>query len=260
VRKKRHALAGACAAYSASLRIFPGLMLAGWVVIAGARVVRRKRMAVEHVRVLAGAAAGAALLFSLSVSVVGVDAYSGFFRHLLVHKHTPLTNNMGLETVLSQSYEGRMEFARDPKAVDPFERWEAMRRDRLAAFRPFELALLAALGIAFIHVVRRVRSLVTAQALSLVFVVSMVELTCYYYSLFILAAVLSRHRRGVEQWVLCVAGMSQLLAVNRCISYFYDDRYVAQSILYVVFAVGLLLAHWPRARVRQIIARKPMFA
>jgi hypothetical protein len=69
--------------------------------------------------------------------------------------------------------------------------------------------------------------------------------TCYYYSIFILAAVLSRHRRDIEQWILAVAGISQLLAVNRHISYYYDDRYTAQSVLFCLFAVTLLVAYWP---------------
>ena len=70
--------------------------------------------------------------------------------------------------------------------------------------------------------VRRVSSLWIAQALSLVIVVSLVEVTCYYYSMFILAAFLSRLRRGVEQWVLCVAGVSQLVVVNRSSRIYYD--------------------------------------
>jgi len=37
-----------------------------------------------------------------------------------VHNRTPLTNNMGLQTILSQSYSGRMEFVRDEKLLDPF--------------------------------------------------------------------------------------------------------------------------------------------
>jgi hypothetical protein len=52
-------------------------------------------------------------------------------------------------------------------------------------------------------------------------------------------------RRGLEQWVLCVAGISQLLAVNHYLSYYYDDRYTVQSILFCIFAISLLAAYWP---------------
>jgi hypothetical protein len=123
-----------------------------------------------------------------------------------------------------------------------------MRRDRLHAFRPFHFVLLLGLGIVFVKVVRRIKLLWIAQSLSLAVVVSLVEVTCYYYSMFILSALLSRLRRGVEQWVLCVAGISQLLAVNRFVSYYYDDRYTAQSVLFCLFAVTLLFAYWPKSK------------
>jgi hypothetical protein len=243
LRKGYFALAGASFAYSALLRVFPGVLVVGWVVVLGAHLWRHKRIAPSHARVALGAIMAAVLLVSASVALTGASSYADFRKHILVHKHTPLTNNMGLETVLSQSYEGRTEFAYDPKLVDGFERWEALRRDRLAAFRPLHLVLLAALFIAFIAAVRRVRSLWIAQALSLGYVVGLVELTCYYYSLFILAALLSRHRRGIEQWVLAVAGISQLLAVNRYLNQYFDDKYVAQSVLFCIFAASLVLSH-----------------
>src|SRR5206468_2874141 len=91
-------------------------------------------------------------------------------------------------------------------------------------------------------------SLVVAQELSLAIGVSLVEVTCYYYSMFILSALLSRMRRGVEQWVLCVAGASQLLAINRYLSFYYDDRYTSQAVLFCLFAFSLLAAWWPRAK------------
>jgi hypothetical protein len=141
-----------------------------------------------------------------------------------------------------------MEFVRDEKKVDPFGQWVTMRRDRLHAFRPLHVVLLIALGFVVVKVVRRVKSLWIALALSLAVVISVVETTCYYYSMFILAALLSRHRRGVEAWVLCVAGVSQLLALNRFLSSFYDDLYTTQSVLFCGFALSLLFAYWPPRR------------
>src|SRR5262249_19711111 len=110
--------------------------------------------------------------------VAGAPAYKEFYKHIQVHNHTPLTNNMGLATVLAQGYSGRMEFTRDEKLLDPFRDWKQMRRDRLEAFRPLHLVLLIGLGIAFFVVVRRVKSLWIAQSLSLVMFVALVEVTC----------------------------------------------------------------------------------
>ena len=248
IRKRYYAMGGAAFAYSTLLRVFPGVLLAGWVVVAATYLWKHKRMNPNHMRVMLGGIAATAILVPVSIAFAGADSYPAFYKHIQVHNNTPLTNNMGLATILAQSYEGRMEVVRDEKLLDPFSKWKEMRRDRLKSFRPFHIVLVAGLAIAFIKVVRRVKLLWIAQALSLALVISMVEVTCYYYSMFILAAVLSRHRRGIEQWVLCVAGVSNLLVVNRYLSYFYDLRYTWQSVLFMVFAVSLIFAYWPREK------------
>ena len=248
VRKRYFALGGAAFAYSTLLRVFPGVLLVGWAVVAGAHLWKHKRMAPSHLRVMLGGLSATILLVGISASVAGWKSYPEFYKHIQVHNRTPLTNNMGFETLLSQSYAGRMEFVRDEKLLDPFGPWKQMRRDRLKAFRPLHLVMLLGLGIAFVAVVRRIKSLWIAQALSLAIVVSIVEVTCYYYSMFILAAVLSRMRRGVEQWVLCLTGISQLLVINRYLSYFYDDRYTTQSALFCLFAFSLLAAYWRKSK------------
>ncbi len=248
LRKRYYAWGGAAFAYSTLLRVFPGLLLVGMVVVAGAYFWKHKRFAPHHLRVAAGGVAATVILVGVSAGIAGWRSYPEFYHHIQVHNHTPLTNNMGLATVLAQSYSGRMEFVRNEKHVDAFDDWKQMRADRLHAFRPLHIVLLLGLALAFVRVVSRVKSLWIAQALSLAVFVSLIEVTCYYYSIFILAAVLSRHRRGIEQWVLCVAGVSQLLAVNHYISYFYDDRYTYQAVLFCLFAVTLLSAYWPVAK------------
>jgi len=257
LRKRYFAWAGAAFAYSTLLRVFPGILLVGPFVVAVSYLWKHrpqsvvgwltfwKYMAPQHVRFMVGGLAATAIFVGGSAGVAGWRSYPEFYHHIQVHNHTPLTNNMGLATVLAQSYSGRMEFVRNEKHVDAFDDWKQMRSERLQAFRPFQLVLLLALGALFIKVVSRVKVLWVAMALSLGVFVGLIEVTCYYYSIFILAALLSRHRRDIEQWVLCVAGMSQLLAANHYISYFYDDRYTAQAVLFCVFAVSLLWAYWP---------------
>jgi hypothetical protein len=264
LRKRYFAWAGAAFAYSTLLRVFPGLLLTGMAVVAIAHVVRHwkknrkahpgasgilvtlvKSIAPDHLRVALGGLAATAIVVSISAGIAGWRSYPEFYHHIQVHNNTPLTNNMGLATILAQSYSGRMEYVRNEKHLDAFDDWKRMRTERLHAFRPLHVVLLLARGRAFVKVLSRVKSLWTAQALSLAVFVCALEVTCYYYSIFMLAPLLSRHRRGVEQWVLCVAGISQLLAVNRYISYFYDDRYTAQAALFCIFAVSLLAAYWP---------------
>jgi hypothetical protein len=251
VRKRWFALGGAAFAFATLLRAFPGVLLVGWIVVMGAHFWRHRSFARHHVRVLAGGIAATAVLVTLSIAVTGPRAYSDFYRHIQVHNHAPLSNNMGVATVLSQSYAGRMAFNWSPKAFDPVLAWQELRRDRLHAMRPLQIVLVLALGVAFVAVVRRVKSLWIAQVLALSVVIAAVELTDYYYSMFLLAAVLSRHRRGVEQWILCIAGVSQLLALNRYFSSYFDDLYTVLSVLYCFFAVSLLGAYWKRGSSRQ---------
>jgi hypothetical protein len=245
LRKHHWVLAGACFAYASLLRMFPVLLLSGMAIVAFAYLIKHKKFAPHHIKVAIGGLVTSAVLFGASVGVSGWRAWPEFFHHISVHNSTPLTNNMGFPTVLAHSYAGRMEFVRNEKHLDAFDDWKQMRTDRLKAFRPLQLVGLLVVGLMLVKVLSRVKSLWIALALSLVVFVGVLEVTCYYYSIFILSALLSRLRRGVEQWVLCVAGISQLLAVNHYLSYYYDDRYTVQSILFCLFAVTLLVAWWP---------------
>jgi hypothetical protein len=245
LRKRYWTLAGASFAYATLLRIFPGLLVAGLLVVWGTHIYKKKRVAPHHLRVALGGIVAAVALFGISVGVAGWRAWPEFVHHIGVHNSTPLTNNMGLPTVLAHSYAGRMEFVRNEKHLDAFDDWKQMRTARLKAFRPFHVIALVIIAGLLVLVVSRVKSQWVALALSLIVFVGVLEVTCYYYSIFILAAILSRHRRDVEQWILAVAGISQLLAVNHYLSYYYDDRYTAQSYLFCFFALTLLVAYWP---------------
>src|SRR5262252_5776139 len=53
-RKRWYALAGASIVTAALLRIFPGIAVIGWLVVAGAHAWRHRRMAKHHQRLLLG--------------------------------------------------------------------------------------------------------------------------------------------------------------------------------------------------------------
>jgi hypothetical protein len=264
LRKRYYALGGAAFAYSTLLRAFPAAFAAGWAVLIINYAWKHRHLPFtkwfhpSHVRLLAGGVGAGVLLVSISLGVAGKHSYSEFAEHIKVHNSTPLTNNMGLATVLSHGWDGRMQYVRDEKLLDPFGPWKQMRRDRLAAFMPLRIVLWLGLGIAFVRSLRRVKSLWIAQSLSLAIVVCLLEMTCYYYSMFILAAFLARLKKGFEQALLATAGVSQLLAVNRYFSYYYDDRYTAQSVLFVIFPVALIVAFWPANKsTAQTTSKKP---
>lgn len=257
LRKRYYALGGAAFAYSTLLRVFPGTLAAGWAVVIVAHFLRHKTLAPSHLRLLAGGAAATVILVAASIGVAGKDSYAGFWKHIKVHNNNPLTNNMGLQTIMAHSYAGRMQFTEDSRLIDPFAKWKQMRREELRAYGPLYLIVCLAVGLALVRVAWRVKSLWIVQALSLAVAVSLVEVTCYYYSMFILAAFLARLRRSFEIVLLTVAGVSQILAANPILSYFYDDRYTLQSLLFFGFSVGLILAFWPAKKAQVSAAAKP---
>jgi hypothetical protein len=264
LRKRYFAFAGASFAYSVLLRAFPAVFVAGWVVVMITYAWKHRHLPFSkwfhpsHLRLVGGGVLAGVILISISIAFAGKNSYAEFAKHIRVHNSTPLTNNMGLATVISHGPSGRMEYVRDEKLLDPFGPWKQMRRDRLDAFFFLRIVLWAGLGLAFVRATRRLKSLWIAQSLSVGIVVCLLEMTCYYYSMFILAAFLARLRKGFEQALLATAGVSQLLAVNRIISYYYDDRYTAQSALFVVFPVALIIAFWPAPKSKaETSSKKP---
>lgn len=248
LKKRYFMVAGAAFAYSTLLRVFPGPLLFGPIVVAGYYLWKHRRFKKEHLRVAYGGILATALLVPISLGVAGKESYKDFWAHINVHNSTPLTNHMGLRTIASHSLEGRMKHTRDEKLMDPFINWKQMRRDRFESFKPIYFVVVAGIAVALAYVLRRVKSLWIALSLSVVMVAATVELTCYYYSFFILAALLSKVRRGFEQAALLVAGISQLVVNIPMISYYYDDRYTAQSVIFFVYGLGLIVAFWPSAK------------
>src|SRR5262249_25625517 len=139
--KRWYALAAASLVYAALLRIFPGLLVLGWVVLLGWHVARKRRLAPQHVRMLAGGTAAAVLLVGASMVYVGKDSYRAFYEHtIVVHDRTPLTNHMGLRVLIAHKpgrgpASGRMKYTQDEKLLDPFKVWKDMRNARYDRYR-----------------------------------------------------------------------------------------------------------------------------
>jgi hypothetical protein len=142
---------------------------------------------------------------------------------------------------------GRMRYAKDTTKVDPFETWKQMRIDRAKAYRPVTYTVFAITFLAFVAVLRRVKSLWVAQCLSQVWIILGSQLTCYYYVFLVLCAPITRLRRDLEVWLFGFAAVSQV--AWRSLP-FYDDRYAALTMLCLVLTYGMLfsLARKPNAR------------
>jgi len=263
-RKRFFFWAGFALMWSALLRVFPAALYGGWVAMVVLYVIERLRgrppaegdkpgflslLHPSHRRLIAGSLAAIALLVPASMAATeGVTAYKEFFAHIQVHNETPLTNHMGLPTILSHTWEGRMRFTRNENLDDAFEFWKKGRNDRKAAMRPVQIGIFLGLWLWIAWAVRGSFRTWIAPALSLPLVMALTDLTCYYYSIYILAAVLTAARRPIGV-ALLATGAGSVVLLGKSIGYadlgfsgFYyvDDNFTAQSYLFFVFSLLML--------------------
>ena len=238
-RKRWFVLAGASLVYAALLRIFPGLAVIGWLVVAGAYVVKHKRMAKSHQKMLLGGVLAAALLVPASINLCKAEAYPNFFRHTLqVHNETPLTNHMGLRTLIAHSpFSGRAMYVKDDKLADPFEVWKRLRNERYYRYRPVAYAIIALSLAFFVWVVRRVKSTWIALALGQIFIILLSQLTSYYYAFMVITAPLTRARRQIELPLIALAALTQL--VWQAFGWF-DDKSALVTLIILLFCYWLV--------------------
>jgi len=271
-RKRYFGLAGASMVYSALIRIFPGLAVVGWLIVAGIHLVRHKRMHRDHLRALFGGTAAAAVLMGASVAYVGTDSYVKFYHHTIqVHDQTPLTNHMGLRVLVGHDIgetayapfaaamqrrgvntrysqedakeSGRMQYTKDVKETDPFKFWKQMRLDRYQEYKPVAYSLIGITLAASILLLRRIKSLWIAQCLSQVWIILLSQLTCYYYTFMIIAAPLTRLRRDMEIWLFGFAGVSQF--VWKILGY-NDDKYMLLTLMSLALCYAMMFSFGKR--------------
>jgi hypothetical protein len=247
-RKRFFKLAGASMVYAGLLRIFPGLVVIGWLTVAGVYVFRHHRMKKEHQKVLLGGVLAAAVLVPASLLAVGKDSYQQFYKHTIeVHDQTPLTNHMGLRVLVSHDMNplttgiksGRMRWTKDTKLVDPFEIWKKMRNERYAKYRFVAYGIIAATFAFSVYVMRRVKNLWIGGCLGQVWIILLSQLTCYYYSFMILTAPLTRVKKGIEAPLFGLAAVSQLAWMSLG---YNDEKYTALTAISLIFCWGLLCA------------------
>jgi hypothetical protein len=272
MRKRWYKLSGAAMVYAGLLRIFPGLVVIGWLGVVAFQLVRHHRMTRPQVQTLIGGVLAAAVLIPLSLGVAGKDAYQQFYAHTIqTHDSTPLTNHMGLRVLVAHkafdtqlglppikfatgSHSGRMKYVEDGKLTDPFEIWKKMRNERYAKYKWVAYGIIALSFAFFMLVLRRVKSLWIAQCLAQVFVILLSQLTSYYYSFLILSAPLTKAKRQLEVPLFGFAALSQL--VFGAFGY-NDDKYTALTLISLLFCYGVLAVFAPPGFMRLLTGRAP---
>jgi hypothetical protein len=227
VRKDKPLLGGFFLGYSTLLRVFPIFVFTGpglvvvrqvWEAWKSADRPRDPMAAIKwlvgrierrYLAVFGGAALAVAVLMPISlVTSSGIDGYRAFYSNTAKHKETPLTNYMGLRTVIAfkPSETGRV--LRSDRLEDPWGSWKQHKlqtfKDRkVLLYYPAVLGFLALLWMA----TRGVEPWVACSMGAMMIAVG-VELTCYYYSFLWAVALLYEKRKEVGAILLAVTGMT----------------------------------------------------
>lgn len=260
VRKQYYALGAAALVYSALLRIFPGLLVVGWVGVAGWQLVKHRRLTRPQLRMVAGGVLAAAVLIPASVYVCGKDAYPQFYEHTLkVHDQTPLTNHMGLRVLIAQKVpfeipalgigvgkdSGRMKYAENKALTDPFDDWKRMRNERYAKYKPVAYAITAAILVLYLYMLRRMKNMWLALCTAQVFGIILAQLTCYYYSFMMLTAPLTKVKPIRRPMELSMFGFAFVSQWAWRMFRFNDDKYWMLTLLSLVYTLGLIVVFTP---------------
>jgi hypothetical protein len=245
VKKGRPALGGAALTYSALLRVFPGFILVALLAKHVVAWVRARRVTVsrELARFVLGCAAAGAILVPVSLALapghLGLDALGEFIANSKKHLDTPLTNNMGLKTVVSYQPSTRVVAALDRAGTDPYGRWKEARRRIFAERRPIFLALLAGFLVLLAWAAAPEPDW-AALTLGVGLIPFAAELTCYYFS-FLLAYAFLWPRRPIIGVGLCVlAGATSLMPR---IAWWEDAQYFNISLWVLGFIIAATIAH-----------------
>jgi hypothetical protein len=211
LKKERFFYAGMCLSYSTLLRIFPGFMFVAPLIAAVYHYVKHRELEKRFLRFFMGAAVAVAILVPLSVVTAGgPQAYPAFVRNTIKHSETPLTNYMGLRTVVNYrpSEVGRL--MRNDQLVDPWSRWKDARLKSFREARPLYIGIILCYLVLMGLAVRGVDPWV-ATALSATMIAFGVELTCYYYAFIIVVALLYAKHEVAGRWLMGVTVFTQFI-------------------------------------------------
>ena len=185
LRRGRPASAGASLAVAASLRIFPAALLLGvalralWSLIGS----RRRVLEADQLRFAAGALAGWAAIFTVSlVAVGGFEPWLEFVDNSRTHLATPLKNHVGLKTVLAYDADHVDRLIQGGTAEDRYLEWRAARESRGAERIAPYCFLLTGFVILLLFAVRDQPDWVAAT-LGIGLIPVAFELTNYYYAI-----------------------------------------------------------------------------
>ena len=172
----------------------------------------------------------------------GPETWRRFAQNTVKHSNTPLTNHMGLRTVLSwrPSTVGAKIVERG--ALDPWAKWKTTRLEKWhEAFPLFILLMLAAVAAVYLALRHTGPSVWLGAAFGIGFIPFGAELTNYYYCFLIGIGVLHVLKREVGLLIAALAAATLFInfAPFSFMSHELDEQYVAMSMASLLAVSGI---------------------
>ena len=235
-------LSGFALSWSALLRLFPAALAGGPIAAIIDRFIRRKKIErpwlnTTDQRFIIGGVLGLVVLIGGSMAVNGVDAHSQFLSNTLKHAETPLTNHMGLPTMLSYKPSTVGRYTKDQSLEDPWAKWKQKRKEIKHDRRWLHGLLLLGMFVLLALAGRRLAEWAVLAG-STILIIGFFELTCYYYSFIVLMAPLAieRLRYSVAMILMVMAGLFLQFFIG-----WYDEQYTAETVIVLVALVYILI-------------------
>lgn len=241
LKKEKMASGGFALTYAALLRIFPGMVVVGMIAKAFYHMVEKQKIYISMAQARFAVGCIIALLIFIPMSswaTNGLDAWIEFAQNSNKHLSTPLTNNMGLKTILGYDFATRAVLTRDNSLEDPFARWKAARRHYYATRKPLYIALI----VVFLILLGKAGSKGKdweAAALGAGLIAIGAELTCYFYG-FLLTYGLLWYKRKLPGIAACILAAVTCLFPE--IWGWNDDHFAAMSLATVITVYGVTSA------------------
>lgn len=242
MKRGRSLASGVAIGVATLLRIFPGFVAAALVLKIAVGSWRARRLSVTRAqrRFILGGILSVAILVPVSMACGGgPGAWRGFVRNSEKHLSTPTTNNMGWKSIVAYQPSKPAVVRPHPHPLDPQWQW---KQDLKARFRHrwvlFAVGLLAYLILLGVAVDKHEDWVALVAGVGLILVA--VEITCYYFIVFLAFALLWDRLRW-SGFALAVAS-----ALSCAIPSFWTrwdyDRHVDISAVYLVFVVVVTAA------------------
>jgi hypothetical protein len=211
--KNRPFSGGVALTLAGLLRLFPLVFVGAVGLGAIVQAIRYRRLETWARRFLAGTAVTFALGTAIPGAAVGFSAYPSFLHVFERHSHSPLSNQLGLSTLLSWTAGESTESLLDARLTNPYERWQNHRANRTTERRPL-WAFAAAISLAMI-VLSAWGGATAAEcgALSGLLLFTALPMTSYDYTWLVVLVALAERRPRVLPMLLAFALFTQALFV-----------------------------------------------